>query len=69
MRGGVNDSRNDEDFEQYGGFAIWSLPWSSQWDAGLGIRAFAKGLVVRIDTAVSDEGVWVQMMVNQPFQF
>jgi len=34
LRGGVNDSRNDEDFEQYEGFSIWSLPWSHQWDFG-----------------------------------
>jgi len=40
-----------------------------KWDAGLGVRAWAKGLVVRIDTAVSDEGAGVQMMVSQPFQF
>jgi hypothetical protein len=40
-----------------------------KWDAGFGIRAFLKGLTVRIDTAMSDEGVGVQMMVAQPFQF
>jgi hypothetical protein len=40
-----------------------------KWNAGLGIRAWAKGIVIRIDTAVSDEGVGVQMMVSQPFQF
>jgi lipid A 3-O-deacylase len=34
LRGGVNDDRNDEDFEQYEGFTIWSLPWSHQWDFG-----------------------------------
>ncbi len=34
LRGGVNDSRNDEDFEQYEGFSIWKLPWSRQWDSG-----------------------------------
>jgi outer membrane protein assembly factor BamA len=40
-----------------------------KWDVGLGIRAWAKGIVIRIDTAVSDEGAGVQMMVSQPFQF
>lgn len=40
-----------------------------KWDAGLGVRLWAKGLVIRIDSAVSDEGAGVQMMVSQPFQF
>ena len=40
-----------------------------KWDVGFGLRAFAKGVVVRIDSAVSDEGFGVQMMVAQPFQF
>ncbi len=40
-----------------------------KWDAGLGIRAWAQGIVIRIDTAYSDEGVGVQMMISQPFQF
>jgi len=40
-----------------------------KFDAGLGIRVMARGLVVRLDTAVSDEGVGVQMMVGMPFGF
>jgi hypothetical protein len=36
---------------------------------GLGLRAWASGFVVRVDTAVSEEGAQVQMMVSQPFQF
>ena len=40
-----------------------------KWNVGLGLRAWAKGIVVRVDTAVSDEGVGVVMMVSQPFQF
>ncbi|MGD9079538.1 MAG: BamA/TamA family outer membrane protein [Desulfobacterales bacterium] len=40
-----------------------------KWDAGLGIRAMAQGIVIRIDSAYSDEGVGVQMMISQPFQF
>jgi hypothetical protein len=37
--------------------------------AGLGIRAWAKGIVARIDAAYSTEGVGIQMMISQPFQF
>jgi hypothetical protein len=40
-----------------------------KWDAGLGLRASAKGIVIRIDSAYSPEGVGVQMMISQPFQF
>ncbi len=40
-----------------------------KWDAGIGIRAWAQGIVARIDTAYSDEGFGVQMMISQPFQF
>ena len=40
-----------------------------KWDAGLGIRVWAQGIVVRIDTAYSDEGIGLQMMISQPFQF
>ncbi|SCY34623.1 Surface antigen [Desulfoluna spongiiphila] len=38
-------------------------------DAGLGLRVWAKGIVARVDVAVSEEAVGVQMMVSQPFQF
>ena len=50
----------------------WNVPElhsEMKWCAGVGLRLWAKGIVVRIDTAVSDESVGVQMMVNQPFQF
>jgi hypothetical protein len=40
-----------------------------KWDAGLGIRFWAKGLVLRVDSAYCNEGFSVQMMVSQPFQF
>ena len=40
LRGGVNDDRNDEDFEQYEGFAIWPLPWSHQWDFGWSLGTY-----------------------------
>jgi len=55
---------------------VWNMVWNIErlhsdmkWDAGFGIRAWAKGLVARIDSAYSDEGFGVQMMVSQPFQF
>jgi hypothetical protein len=40
-----------------------------KWDAGLGIRAWAQGIVIRIDSAYSNEGFGLQMMIAQPFQF
>ncbi len=40
-----------------------------QWDVGFGIRAMAKGMTVRIDTAVSPEGWGINMMIGHPFQF
>jgi len=46
-----------------------NLHSSMKWDVGFGLRAWAKGLVVRMDLAVSEEGGGVQMMVSQPFQF
>ncbi|MHC4154450.1 MAG: BamA/TamA family outer membrane protein [Planctomycetota bacterium] len=38
-----------------------------KWDAGVGLRAWVKNLIVRIDTAYSDEGIGVQLMVGHPF--
>ena len=40
-----------------------------KYDIGLGIRVMAKELVVRVDTAVSEEEFGVQMMIGHPFQF
>jgi outer membrane protein assembly factor BamA len=40
-----------------------------KWDVGFGLRLMAMGLVVRADTAVSDESLEVKMFVGQPFQF
>ncbi len=48
---------------------IGDLHEDTKWSAGIGLRARAKGLVVRIDTAASEEDVGIQMMINQPFQF
>jgi hypothetical protein len=38
-----------------------------KWSAGLGLRAFVNGLVVRADVGFSQEGGEVQMMVSHPF--
>jgi hypothetical protein len=38
-----------------------------KWSAGLGLRAFVNGLIVRADVGVSREGGEVQMMVSHPF--
>lgn len=46
-----------------------TLHTDMKWTAGTGLRAWVKGFVVRADTAMSDEGVRVQMMIAQPFQF
>jgi hypothetical protein len=40
LRGGVNDNRNDEDFEQYETFAAWQLPWLWQWDSGWAVITY-----------------------------
>jgi hypothetical protein len=40
-----------------------------KWDVGFAVRAMAKGLVIRIDGAVSEEGGRVSMMLSHPFQF
>ena len=50
-------------------WSVSRLHSDMKWDAGLGLRLWAQGLVARIDTAASSEGVRVQMMVAQPFQF
>lgn len=47
-----------------------TLHSSMKWDVGLGVRAMAKGIVIRIDGAVGNAGNYgVQMMVGQPFDF
>ena len=45
-----------------------TLHSSMKWSAGLGIRAWASGFVVRVDTGFSEEGAQVQMIISQPFQ-
>ena len=34
LRSGIDDNRNDEDFQQYESYATWSLPWRRQWNSG-----------------------------------
>jgi hypothetical protein len=50
-------------------WALDELHSDMKWDVGLGVRAMAKGLVIRIDAAGCEEGFGIQMMVGQPFQF
>ena len=40
-----------------------------KWSLGLGLRAWAKGVVAHIDTAVTEEDLKVQMVVAQLLQF
>ena len=61
MRGGVNDSRNDEDFEQYEGFAIWSLPWSWQWESG-----WTVGTYLEANAGVLSGGGDLPLIDNMP---
>jgi hypothetical protein len=51
------------------GWDLQELHSRMKWDVGCGLRAWARGLVARVDVAYSDEGLGVQMMVGQPFQF
>jgi hypothetical protein len=48
-------------------WSISELHSDMKWDVGLGLRAMAKRLVVRVDAAVSEEDFGVQMMVGLPF--
>ena len=50
-------------------YDLKDLHSNMKWDLGVGLRAWANGVVVRLDTAWSDEGGGIQMMVAQPFQF
>jgi hypothetical protein len=48
---------------------IETLHSDMKWCLGFGVRAWAKGIVARIDSAVSEEDFKIQMMIAQPFQF
>ena len=50
-------------------YDLGELHSDMKWSVGTGLRAWVKGFLVRMDTAISDEGVRVQMMIGQPFQF
>ena len=50
-------------------WSVCELHSAMKYDAGIGVRAMAKGIVVRVDMAGSKEGMGVSMMVGQPFQF
>ena len=50
-------------------WSVDELHSDMHWCAGLGVRVWAKGILARVDTAVSEEGVGIQMMISQPFQF
>ncbi len=52
-----------------GSYDLGELHSDMKWSAGIGLRAWVQGFVVRADTAFSDEGVRLQMMIGQPFQF
>jgi hypothetical protein len=48
-------------------WAIDELHEDMKGNVGVGLRAWVKNIVVRIDTAYSEEDVHVQMMVAHPF--
>lgn len=50
-------------------YDLANLHSSMQIDGGIGLRAFAKGFVIRADAAASHETFALQMMISQPFQF
>jgi len=50
-------------------WSVSGLHSDMKWDAGVGIRAMAKGVVVRVDFARSNQETSVSMIVGQPFQF
>ena len=50
-------------------YDLGTLHEDMHWNAGFGLRAWAKGMIGRIDIAYSEEGFGVKMMIGQPFQF
>lgn len=50
-------------------WTVSELHSEMKWDAGMGLRAMAKGIVGRLDVAWSREGLGISMMVGQPYQF
>jgi hypothetical protein len=50
-----------------GSYSLSTLHADMKWVIGGGIRAMVMGIVVRIDTAISEEGTGVQMTVGHPW--
>ena len=48
-------------------FDLGELHEDMKFTYGAGLRASAKGLIVRADFGASDEGLQIQMFVSQPF--
>ena len=48
-------------------WSIDELHSDMKWSAGVGFRAMAKHVVLRLDVGVSDEGMQAQMFVQHPF--
>jgi hypothetical protein len=52
-----------------GSYDLSELHSDMKWNAGIGLRAWVQGFVLRVDSAVSSEDFGIQMMIGQPFQF
>lgn len=50
-------------------WSVAALHRNMKVDGGLGIRAYMRKLLIRLDFACSDEGVGLTLWVGQPFQF
>ncbi len=48
-------------------WTLLELHSDMNWDVGVGFRAMAKGQIIRVDLAISEEEVGLQMMVGHPF--
>jgi outer membrane protein assembly factor BamA len=50
-----------------GSWKLSELHSDMKWDVGVGLRTWVKNLVVRMDTAYSEEGMRLHLMVGHPF--
>ncbi|MHC4518120.1 MAG: BamA/TamA family outer membrane protein [Planctomycetota bacterium] len=50
-----------------GKWTLKELHSDMKWDVGVGVRLWVKNLIVRMDTAFSEEGTGVQFMAGHPF--
>ena len=48
-------------------WSIKELHRNMKWSAGVGVRAMAKHVVLRLDTGISEEGAALQMMIQHSF--